>query len=406
MGSNAEVKIMWHSSSKWRKGTFLTTAAFASALVVTNALADDPPFSDDMEAYTVGQPLTTQSTEWEPWCFPTGPDGAISNAFAHSGTKSYYETFADGTSDDTVHPIVATSGCWEVSTWVYHNSADATQGPTWFIVLNTYGDQSEACGGTNNWSCQVVMDSALGTVTDLNFGANAGGTHSTQSLVYDAWVQVRLDVDLDNDLASVYYNGLPVHTNYVWTEGASGAGQLAMEALDLYIQNGAIYWDDVVVEGGACGGGPVCADTSVWSNHSSTSGSAANTCGSDNAYYAGRREAFTPNASRLLTNTLTFDANGLGAGGGLSYVAEVSIDNAGVTNVRARLVLVNQVGGANASILSAPLTTTDTVVTLNVANGADFIDANGFVTAQVVYVQTSGGPNWNGRIDDSTLISQ
>ena len=43
----------------WRKGTFLTTAAFATVGIASNVLADDGPFSDDMEGYTVGQPLTT-----------------------------------------------------------------------------------------------------------------------------------------------------------------------------------------------------------------------------------------------------------------------------------------------------------------------------------------------------------
>lgn len=393
----------------WRKGTFLMTAAFAGVAMVGNSLADDGPFSDNMEAYTANLPLSTQSPDWEPWC-PNGPDGQIKTNFAHGGTKSYWErTDGSNASQDTVHRIVATTGCWELSAWMYHPTTDPNgglSGATYWIILNQYMDAN--CLDINNWSAQINMNSSTNTIT-AEYGANAGGTdHGPLTMVKDAWVQIKTIVDLDNDLATTYYNGAALHENYIWSEGVSGAGLPTIECLDLFTFGGTMYWDDVFVGPIDCpGAGPTCATTGAWTNNGSSSGTVADTCGSDNVRTIARRATISPIASKLLT----YDASGNETTLTPTTVtvhAEVSIDNAGVTNVIGRLQIKNQNTGVYATVGTAALSTTDVVISGNPSGAAtQYINpTTGRFDVRVIFQQTVGAANWQGRIDDLGVDAQ
>lgn len=384
---------------RWRKGTFIMTAAVAGVGILGGAGGNDPPFSDDFESYTAGQPLTTQTNDWEPWC-PAGPDGLISTNQARSGTKSYRQDSSQGSSD-TVHRINATSGTWEVSAWMYHPTGDGTVGPTYWIMLNQYMDAN--CAGTNNWSAQINMDTGTGEMNAE--GGYLGGTiHTPLSIVFNEWVQMRTIVDLDADQASIFYGDDPVVTDYQWSEGVSGGGISAIACLDLFTFGGTLYWDDVVVEEMA--GGPLCMESGDWVNNSTETGTVADTCGSDNARTTARRATFAPTVANLLrydasTTSKITDASSM------TITGELSISNAAVTNVTGRLQVLNQVTNVYATIGSALLSTTDVVISGSPTGNPDnYIAGDGTIDVRVVFQQTSGGPNWEGRIDDLTADVQ
>jgi hypothetical protein len=393
----------------WRKGTFLMTAAVAGLGVTASALADDPPFSDDFESYTVGQPLSTQSPDWEPWC-PNGPDGLIQNG--PCGSKAYRQDSSVGSSD-TVHRIVATTGQWELSAWVYHpSSGDGTLGATYWIVLNQYVDAN--CLDLNNWSAQVNMNSSTATVT-AEANAGAGGTNTPQAMVFDDWVKIELFVDLNADQADLFYGGLPLHTDYIWSQGVSGGGLPTIECLDLFTFGGTLYWDNVYVGptggGGSdpdtCTGGPLCMTAGDWTNNSTETGTVANTCDSDDSRTTARRGTFTPAATALLRYDASTNYSGLGGVTSITVSAECSISNAGVTNVTGRLQIKNQVTGVYATVGSALRSATDSVISGSPTGDPNqYIGTNGLIEVRLVFQQTSGGPNWDGRIDQLTVDVQ
>ena len=69
-------------------------------------------------------------------------------------------------------------------------------------------------------------------------------------MITDAWVEIRVEIDLDANLQTIYYGGVCL-TQTSWTEGISGGGALNIAAMDLYSNNASdIYYDDISIESG------------------------------------------------------------------------------------------------------------------------------------------------------------
>ena len=91
-------------------------------------------------------------------------------------------------------------------------------------------------------SHRAVLDQTAGLVRDFDNPATP-----TIPLIRDQWVQVRVVIDFTSNTQDIFY-GATLFTSKSWTEGASGGGQLNLDALDLYSNSGStIYWDDLVL---------------------------------------------------------------------------------------------------------------------------------------------------------------
>lgn len=227
--------------------------AFASLCLAPSASAQ---FSDNFESYTIGS-LEGQGG-WAGWDGVTTPVSQVRNDQVYAGSQSI--SIADGS--DTVHDIPgATSGQWVVSTQIYLPSVSS--GVFDWLVMNTYQD-----GGPYEWACYYAFDTTSGL---LDFFG--GGTTTISPLVYDAWVELRIEVDLDADFASAYYNGALI-TSWVWTTGYNGAQTHAVaqiDAFDLYTEPGAlgeIFFDDMRVTSDSLG-------TSYCTSNPNSTGAAA-----------------------------------------------------------------------------------------------------------------------------------
>ena len=68
------------------------------------------------------------------------------------------------------------------------------------------------------------------------------------ALITGQWVELRVEIDLDADTQTVFYNNQMLYTGS-WTDGQSGGGALNIGAVDLFA-NGAsvVYYDDMVLE--------------------------------------------------------------------------------------------------------------------------------------------------------------
>jgi len=114
------------------------------------------------------------------------------------------------------------------------------EGNTYFILLSDYTD---GAGQENKWAVQLRFDS-YNMVVECEYDT------ITLPLVLDAWVEIKVDIDLDGDWMEIYYDGVFLHEK-AWTAGPNngGDGELNIAAVDLFA-NGAtsVYYDDLSLE--------------------------------------------------------------------------------------------------------------------------------------------------------------
>lgn len=189
-------------------------------------------WSDNFDSYTAGSPVVG-SGGWEEW-----GAGAGANVVSTQALSAPNSIDIVGASDLVHQYPGVTSGKWVYRTMQYIPSN--TTGTSYFILLNTYNSAQ----AIYNWSVQVEFDPTLGTVTG-DFGASNNGT---AQLVTDAWVEIKVFIDFDNDLTEFFYNGEQVGPAYSWTGGVfgQGGGAQSLGAVDLYANlASSVYYDDM-----------------------------------------------------------------------------------------------------------------------------------------------------------------
>ena len=103
-------------------------------------------------------------------------------------------------------------------------------------MLNTYSH-----GGPKNWSVELRFEN--GRITSAG-GSDFGGGDDVGAVVFDEWVELRIEIDLDANTQSIFYGGALIDTT-PW----HASGQLAIEAVDLFSNNGSpVYFDDLSLE--------------------------------------------------------------------------------------------------------------------------------------------------------------
>ena len=195
------------------------------AIVGVSSIASASDFMDDFESYAAGSALHGQGG-WKGWDNDPAWSASASDAQAYSGTIS-----VDISGDaDLVHEFDPAGGSWEVSAMQYVPSG--ATGTSYFLLLNTYND-----GGPYDWSIQMACDLGAGIMTS-DFGAGA-----TAAILYDQWVQLKFNIDLDGNTVDEYYNGTLLST-HVWDD----TGNATLGCIDLYAGGASsVYYDDITV---------------------------------------------------------------------------------------------------------------------------------------------------------------
>jgi hypothetical protein len=123
----------------------------------------------------------------------------------------------------------------------YQYIPSTTIGTSYFIMLNQYDDS----GGNLNWSVQVRHVGLGGLIID-------DGTGSSMPMIRDQWVEVCIEIDLDNDFQAYYYNGQLLYSG-TWSQHVSGGGITAIGAVNL-LANGAssVFYDDMSLGPSGC----------------------------------------------------------------------------------------------------------------------------------------------------------
>ena len=162
-------------------------------------------FVEDFESYDTFEPLPDQST-WEAWGARAAGDFYATDARSRGGTASV----VIDEDDDAVHRFGGyTEGIWEIVAWQY--IPPGMTDTQYFILLNTY-----PANELSDWSLQIECDGALGVIRDSD------GV-STLPMTKGQWCEIKVVIDLDQDVQSVYYDGQLLVTKS-WTAGIEPGG--------------------------------------------------------------------------------------------------------------------------------------------------------------------------------------
>lgn len=209
----------------------LFTVLVVLLFLVPVAIAD---WDDDFDSYSLGG--LHGNGGWVCWENNPAFDAYIVNTLSLSSPNCVEIT----PTTDIVQEFSETSGQWTATGWNYIPSGST--GCQYYILLNTY-----SVGGPYDWSLDMEFNSSTGLVSTVE------GTAST-SIIYDQWVEIKVEINLTTDFQNIYYNGV-----FLDSFGWSGTGVAEIAALDLFSDGGSsIYWDDCSLIG------PGALDQTTW----------------------------------------------------------------------------------------------------------------------------------------------
>ena len=213
-------------------GTFTTTiGALNTQTGGSGTLSKGLIWSENFDSYTAGSLLGGQGG-WFPWEENPAANANVSTLQSHSASNSVQ---IDG-GKDMVHEWdnVNTGNC-TFRCWAYVPSD--FQGSIYIILLSLYG------GSSSKWDLQIHFNSETAMLEDYD------SINATPYLI-GAWGEVRVEIDFVKDWQDVYYNDV-LWLSKSWTQGTSGGGVLALDAVDLWgetsIGASAVFYDDLSV---------------------------------------------------------------------------------------------------------------------------------------------------------------
>ncbi|MCH7848540.1 MAG: hypothetical protein IIB53_09280 [Planctomycetes bacterium] len=204
------------------------------------------PAGDDFDSYKDGF-LLTGVNGWSGW---EDSPGAVANVTSDQFRSAPHSIEIDA-GDDPVQQYLGAFCEGQYVFTVYQYIPSNMVGLSFFIMLNTYNNVNNT---GRNWSVQVNFDNSTGLVHDDGSGAE-------MPIINDAWVEIRLDIDLDADFYSFFYGGNLLYSG-IWSDHISGDGARIIDTVDLFA-NGAtpVYYDDLSLV--PAGGEPCPADLVV-----------------------------------------------------------------------------------------------------------------------------------------------
>ncbi|MGN0033654.1 MAG: T9SS type A sorting domain-containing protein [Candidatus Limimorpha sp.] len=212
------------------KKVSLLSMVFAAMLFCSNAFAQGMVF--DFEGQTAGAKIAeTLGAPWTTWSNDPGSeeDGVFGMA---DGSMAAHFTFGND-------QVLELGG---VETGVYDLVFDAyvPQGKNgYFNVLHDFA------GGGSTWAMQVYLQMTNDGQTSTQapgHGTVHAGSNSTCDIpcVYDQWMHFRVHIDMDNDVATLFFNvvGQPEQEMCTWQWSLDSFGESTvgrkLDAMDFY----------------------------------------------------------------------------------------------------------------------------------------------------------------------------
>jgi hypothetical protein len=212
------------------KRVFLTLGA-ATALWCLPAAAM-AQWSENFDGYTSGQRLDNVGG-WYGWDNSPSAAGTVSDRQSLSNPNSIVVSQTFG--EDAVHPFSGyTSGQW---TFIAHQYIPSgLNGTTYFIINNQYNH-----GGPYQWAIETHMTSSTGMVNEQTRDPN--GNNATP-IIYDQWVEIRTEIDLDANTMQHYYGGTMIASG-AWNSNGTA---IAIANVDLYAPHAEpVHYDNLSI---------------------------------------------------------------------------------------------------------------------------------------------------------------
>lgn len=214
-----------------------------SLLLGSSVFAQEIIVQENFDQLLDGNPITEQSSAWETWDGSASVDADVSSAQSFSPPNSLH---IEDTNNDVVLPVGPfTTGAYRATWKMFIPTGEGG----YFNALHNWSLTSTAY----EWAVDVFFapDGAISTT--------AAGSNQVSNYVFthNEWFDIQLDIDLNNDLARVYFNGNLLR-EWQWSlinnNGNPGNNQLA--AFNFYGTEGPsgantmgwYYIDDVLVE--------------------------------------------------------------------------------------------------------------------------------------------------------------
>lgn len=193
---------------------------------------------DNFDTYATGSPLHGQGG-WAGWDGVEDATGYVTDDQSRSSPNSLEIKWFTTVAADMVHEYTdINSGTWIFKAWQYVPSE--MTGTQFFILMNTYVILTH---NNPDWSLQLELSATGGYIRDYNNVA------ATLPLVTDQWAQIRVEIDFDADIQTIYYDNTYL-TSKSWKDGVSPGGAQNLACVDLYAGDSAstsVYYDDLSV---------------------------------------------------------------------------------------------------------------------------------------------------------------
>lgn len=235
----------------------LTTLVTGLILTATSCIPAQTYWSDNFDSYNPGSLCPQASCAnalasggWTGWddlstvagIVTTGPARSAPNSLMISNGIDAIQPYS--INDPTGYP---TAGVWRLTAWQWIDSTTFTPGSGnhSFLVQNTYNH-----GGPYMWV--IWLQASPSTMMQVDQIPGGTRVKTNRPVILDQWVEIAVDIDLDSDCLTIYYNGQVVSTGtYVVpaTAGGSYGGPAAIGCLNLYSPTGTsvVYYDDISI---------------------------------------------------------------------------------------------------------------------------------------------------------------
>ena len=209
-------------------------------------------WSENFDSYSLAQFLdgTPDDGGWKGWDNDTSVGAFVVDVYTQSNPHSV--EIIDIV--DLVHEFSGYNfGQWTFTAWQYIPSGYS--GDSSFLLLNTYAD-----GGpheNNHWSNALTFNSATGNVQSW--------TGESLPIIFDQWVEIRVEIDFDTDFQNIYYNDALL-VGKSWTGGVEPGGALNLACVDLYSgsqSSSEVYYDDLSIVDGFPAKSNLCCDGEI-----------------------------------------------------------------------------------------------------------------------------------------------
>ncbi|MBJ05247.1 MAG: hypothetical protein CMP65_05050 [Flavobacteriales bacterium] len=173
---------------------------------------------EDFESYSNNSSIDNQSNEWFGWDGLNSNVNVISTGFNNSNQSILVEQ-----DDDLLHSFgEISSGIGEIIFWMYIPSSGGAG--AYYNILHDYNENDSQ---NSIWAHQITFASSESGDQSV---IDAGGYEAVFfDAIYDTWVEVRQEIDIDSDNTSLYYNG---ELLYTWQFSLDAGGEQQLNILD------------------------------------------------------------------------------------------------------------------------------------------------------------------------------